>query len=192
MSNQPTDHDEIERAEYFRKIERHFGVRRGGPLLLSPRDWQVVERWLDRGIPLGVVLRGINRAFDRFDATGSSTGKVNSLSYCKQHVEAVWEEKCHPGIIMATESSGNEDPAVEHLEATATACRSAIEAAPELTESLERAAVPLERLAAEAGALGAAELDLRANAVEASFHEATQRQTNARTLRLPRFSPWAV
>lgn len=190
MSSQPTD--EAHRDAYFRQIERHFGIRRGGPLLLSPRDWQVVERWHDRGIALEAVLRGINRAFDRFDAGESATTKVNSLSYCKQQVEAEWQEQRQLGAIANAEVDGDRDPAVEHLEAAASACRSAIEAAPELEDALLVAAAALDSLAVEASTLGAAELDGRANALEATFRSATELHNGPRAPRLPRFSPWAV
>ncbi|HJO04051.1 MAG TPA: hypothetical protein QGG47_08760 [Acidobacteriota bacterium] len=191
MSSQSTD-DEAHRARYFRQIERHFGVRRGGPLLLSPRDWQVVERWHDRGVPLDVVLRGINRAFDRFDAGGASAAKVNSLSYCKQQVEAIWEEHRRAATTSNAGVIGDEDPAFEHLGAAAAACRSAIDAAPELAEALEIAAAALDRLADEASGLGAAELDARANDIEGALRIANREHGTSRTLRLPRFSPWTV
>jgi hypothetical protein len=72
--------------EYFAQIERQFGVRRGGPLMLSPRDWQRIEGWQREEIPLEVVLRGINRAFDHFEASAGKTRRINSLSYCEPHV----------------------------------------------------------------------------------------------------------
>ncbi len=192
MSNQHEGDDEARRDDYFRQIERHFGIRRGGPLLLSPRDWQVVERWHDRGIPLDTVLRGINRAFDRFDAGASSRTKVNSLSYCKQWVEAAWEEQRRLGILPNADTGGGGDPAADHLEGAATTCRAAIETTPELAEALEIAATALGRLAVEASALGATELDRRANAIEATFRNAAEARSGQRTLRLPRFSPWTV
>ena len=191
MSSQPTD-ERARRDAYFRHIERHFGIRRGGPLLLSPRDWQVVERWHDRGIALDAVLRGINRAFDRFAAGESARAKVNSLSYCKQQVEAEWQEQRQLGAVPNADVDGDRDPAVEHLEAAASACRSAIEAAPELEEALLIAATALDGLAVEASALGAAELDRRANAVEATFRRASELHRPPRAPRLPRFSPWTV
>jgi hypothetical protein len=112
MSNQSTD-DAARRDDYFRQIERHFGIRRGGPLLLSPRDWQIVERWHDRGISLDAVLRGINRALDRFDAGDAPKAKVNSLSYCKQQVEAAWQEQRRLGTLPDADVGGDRDPAVE-------------------------------------------------------------------------------
>ena len=191
MSNQSTD-DAARRDDYFRQVERHFGIRRGGPLLLSPRDWQIVERWHDRGISLDAVLRGINRALDRFDAGDAPRAKVNSLSYCKQQVEAAWQEQRRLGTLPDADVGGDRDPAVEHLEAAADACRSAIAARPELQEALRTAATALDGLAVEASALGATELDRRASAVEAAFLNSTEVRDSQRTPRLPRFSPWTV
>ncbi len=192
MSSQQTDPDEARRDDYFRRVERHFGLRRDGPLLLSPRDWQVVERWYDRGIPLDTVLRGINRAFDRFDATGATAARVNSLSYCKQQVEAAWEEQGQLQTFSDAGAAADGNPAVEHLKNTADACRLAADAAPELANALRAAATALDRLAVEAGVLVAAELDRRANAIESRFRDAIASRGGSRNVRLPRFSPWHV
>ncbi len=53
---------------YFTEIEEHFQRRRGSILLLSTLDWALIETWRDAGIPLEAVLRGIDTAFDRYDA----------------------------------------------------------------------------------------------------------------------------
>jgi hypothetical protein len=77
---------------YFTEIEEHFQRRRGSGLLLNTLDWALIETWKDAGIPLEAVLRGIDEAFDRYDARPSKTRKVNSLAYCAQEVLATAEE----------------------------------------------------------------------------------------------------
>jgi hypothetical protein len=77
---------------YFTEIEEHFQRRRGTALLLSTLDWALIETWKDAGIPLEAVLRGIDSAFDRYDARPSKTRKVNSLAYCAQEVLAATED----------------------------------------------------------------------------------------------------
>jgi hypothetical protein len=77
---------------YFTEIEEHFQRRRGTGLLLNTLDWALIETWKDAGIPLAAVLRGIDEAFDRYDARPSKTRKVNSLAYCAQEVLATAEE----------------------------------------------------------------------------------------------------
>jgi hypothetical protein len=77
---------------YFTEIEDEFVKRRGSHLLVSPLDWSLMEMWKQRGIPLHVVLRGINDSFDGYDARLNRGRKVNSLFYCQQEVEALFLE----------------------------------------------------------------------------------------------------
>ena len=76
--------------EYFSEIEERFVARRGSILLLSTLDWALIETWREAGVPLAAVLRGIDAAFDKYDAR-RSTGKgkltkVNGLAWCAQAV----------------------------------------------------------------------------------------------------------
>src|SRR5436190_18507582 len=48
--------------------------------------------WKEAGIPLEAALRGIDEAFDRYDARPTKTRKVNSLAYCAQEVLAAAED----------------------------------------------------------------------------------------------------
>lgn len=77
---------------YFTEIEEHFQRRRGTILMLSTLDWALIETWKDAGVPLEAVLRGIDSAFDKYDARPSKTRKVNSLAYCAQEVLAATED----------------------------------------------------------------------------------------------------
>jgi hypothetical protein len=78
--------------KYFSEIEEHFQRRRGTTLLLSTLDWALIESWKESGVPLAAVLRGIDEAFDKYDARPSKSRKVNSLAYCSQAVLAAAEE----------------------------------------------------------------------------------------------------
>jgi hypothetical protein len=71
---------------YFTEIEEHFQKRRGSLSLLSPLDWALIESFQVSGIPLEVVLRGIDRAFEKHAKRRSRFQKVNSLSYCTQTI----------------------------------------------------------------------------------------------------------
>jgi hypothetical protein len=79
---------------YFTEIEERYQKRRGSALLLSTLDWALIETWKDAGIPLDAALRGIDAAFDTYDAkpARAKTRKVNSLAYCSQEVLAASEE----------------------------------------------------------------------------------------------------
>ena len=53
---------------YFTEIEDAFVRRRGKHLLLSPMDWALMDSWKQMGVPLHVVLRGIETAFDSYES----------------------------------------------------------------------------------------------------------------------------
>ncbi|MDQ3009229.1 MAG: hypothetical protein M3X11_00790, partial [Acidobacteriota bacterium] len=92
---------------YFTEIEDEFVKRRGSHLLVSPLDWSLMEVWKQRGIPLHVVLRGINDSFDGYDTRISRGRKVNSLFYCQQEVESLFLEYCESRV--GSESAPSQD-----------------------------------------------------------------------------------
>jgi len=71
--------------EYYQAIAREFLRRRGAPFLLSPRDVAVIAEWEKNGVPLGVVIEGIGRAFDGIRDRSRGT-KGLSLSFCDSQV----------------------------------------------------------------------------------------------------------
>lgn len=76
---------------YFTEITDAFVRRRGKYLLVSPLDWALIETWKEMGIPLHVVLRGIERAFDSWESRPRKR-TVKSLLYCQEEVEAQYAE----------------------------------------------------------------------------------------------------
>jgi hypothetical protein len=76
---------------YFTEIEDAFVRRRGKHLFLSPMDWALMETWNQQGIPLHVVLRGVEKSFDSFEARPRKR-TVKSLLYCQEEVEAQYAE----------------------------------------------------------------------------------------------------
>jgi hypothetical protein len=194
---------------YFRRVEEHFGQRRGGPLVLSPKDWRLLEKWHEKGIPLPVVLRGINHAFDRFRASGPRPDRINSLRYCEQEVQAAWEE--HRAAHGRRDADARQPPtaalrgASRHLLAVAAACRATAKERDAATAApLARAAEALDALGQEAaaGSLDARSIDRRAAELEAQLRRdlATETGVTAETpespapeaIDLPRFSPYEV
>jgi len=73
-------------------VEDEFVRRRGSHLMISPIDWALVEAWRAAGIPLHIVLRGINKAFDSYESGSPKFRKVNSVLYCQQAVEEAFSE----------------------------------------------------------------------------------------------------
>jgi len=75
---------------YFTEIEERFQQRRGSLLMLSTLDWALIETWREAGLPLEVVLRGIDDAFDKHDAqklrAKAKSRKINGLAWAAQAV----------------------------------------------------------------------------------------------------------
>jgi hypothetical protein len=133
---------------YFTEIEEHFQRRRGSILLLSTLDWALIDTWREAGVPLAAVLRGIDAAFDKYEArkTRARMRKVNGLAWCAQAVmEAVeaMQEAAVGGAPVQTEASGLEHERIaQHLRAAAATFTNAA-TLPSLGEIAER----LEQLA---------------------------------------------
>jgi hypothetical protein len=77
---------------YFTEVEETFVRRRGAHMLVSPMDWALIETWKEVGVPLHIVLRAIERAFDAYDARPHRFKKVNTIFYCQQQVESCYSE----------------------------------------------------------------------------------------------------
>jgi len=76
---------------YFTEIEDAFVRRRGKHLLVSSIDWSLIETWKEMGVPLHVALRGIEKAFDSWEAKPRKRG-IKSLVYCQEEVDAQFAE----------------------------------------------------------------------------------------------------
>ena len=104
---------------YYTEIEEHFGKCRAKHLVLSPLDWSLIEVWRDSGVPLNIVLRGIDRAFESFRARANQGRRVNRLFYCHAAVmEAFAEYKeamvgSHPGELGGASDAAVRPPAAE-------------------------------------------------------------------------------
>jgi hypothetical protein len=122
---------------YYTEIEEHFWKKRGAHLLVSPLDWAIVETWQKAGIPLPVVLRGIDRAFESWARSRRAAGgrQLKSLVYC---VDAVLDAAAE-----AQEAAAGAGPEVQRAKPAAEPFSRA-----ELRKYLERNAARL-RAAAE-------------------------------------------
>lgn len=179
---------------YFTEIEDCFSRRRGSLLLLSTLDWALIESWREAGVPLEAVLRGIDSAFDRYEARSTRLKgrlrKVNGLAWCAQAVMTAAEEMVEaatgstPQREAATHSSGFENERVAaYLKRNADGVETASKSAS--NEELAPIATRLRELAAgmkEADAMPLEDLDriltileermvaaVRANASEAEL-----------------------
>jgi hypothetical protein len=69
---------------YFTEIEEYFWRKRGAHLLVSPLDWAILETWQKADIPVLVVQKGIDRAFESWERSRRAAGgrQMKSLAYC--------------------------------------------------------------------------------------------------------------
>lgn len=138
---------------YFTEIEDAFIRRRGKNLLLSPLDWALIEGWQERGIPLHVVLRGVETVFDGFDKQPNQSRTIKSLFYCREEVEAQFAEWSAAQIgghgdgrsaALLDETTISREKVIEHIE-KAKAALAGIDDA-NLREDIDRAVARLDEL----------------------------------------------
>ena len=153
---------------YFTEIEDAFIRRRAKHLLLSPMDWALIESWKELDVPLHVALRGIEKAFDSWEAKPRKRS-VKSLLYCQEEVEAQFAEWREARVGAAAGPNANDDEApgtnsealpfaraaiLEHIERGRTSLLAASAAhqkarAADFADTLERAAALLTEVAAD-------------------------------------------
>jgi hypothetical protein len=138
---------------YFTEIEERFQQRRGALLLLSTLDWALIETWREAGIPLEAALRGIDAAFDKYEARQKRARmrRVNGLAWCAQAVMEAAEELREAAAGTAAPAAARRESGFEgervaaHLDAAAAA----LDAATVAPEACASTATRLRELAAE-------------------------------------------
>jgi hypothetical protein len=115
---------------YFAQVEKRFQERRGAILSLSASDWALIESWRNAGIPIFAALRGIDAAFDKYEAS-RRRGRINGLAWCAPAVIQAADELRRASIGTAhvgdpERKTGFESTRVAaHLESAADALGSA-------------------------------------------------------------------
>ncbi|MGB0062930.1 MAG: hypothetical protein WBP85_00665 [Terracidiphilus sp.] len=146
---------------YFTEIEERFQQRRGAVLLLSTLDWALIETWREAGIPLEAVLRGIDAAFDKYEARQKRARmrKINGLAWCAQAVMQTAMEMSEASTGSASSPSGAADSGFEHERVAAhlSAAAEALDAAKVAPEACRATAARLCEMAAEVTAASEAE-----------------------------------
>jgi len=174
---------------YFTEIEEHFQRRRGSLLLLSTLDWALIETWREAGIPLGAVLRGIDDAFDRYEARQRSQPnkrlrQVNGLAWAAQAVleaaELMKEAAAGANPVEdATETGFEVERVAAYLHETAKALTSATAMQ---QGTIEPIAVRLRELAANAASQKLEELERTLTALEEKLFALLLTQTEEELL----------
>jgi len=93
-------------ATYAREIERLWNAMADGPGVLSPRDWERIRSWHDRGIPLQIVREAMESIAERRTRSRASW----NLSRVAPVVDEAWQVVLD-GRLADVEPVGEPSPA---------------------------------------------------------------------------------
>src|SRR5262245_59047279 len=134
-----------EDRHYYQAAEAAFIRRRGTPFLLSPRDFAQLKEWRALGVPLEAIEQGIDEAFSRREER-SATGRVNSLSYCRDAVLEAWERRAETAVGRGGSKASPAPDAARAVEDRSARLAALASRRPDLAAPLESAARSLAKL----------------------------------------------
>jgi hypothetical protein len=97
------------RSFYFQEIARAFFGLRGAPFVLSSKDMVAISSWEEKGIPLKIVLEGMDRAFEKYKKRALGGRKMSSLSFCETEILRAQAESRDREIGRAEKGESRED-----------------------------------------------------------------------------------
>src|SRR4029453_7174084 len=134
-----------EDRDYYAAVEAAFVRRRGTPFLLSPKDFALLREWHALGVPLEAIEAGIYDAFPRREERGA-TGRVNSLSYCRDAVLLAWERRAETSRGKGSDGAAGAIDSRTALERLAAELEAIVVRRPDLAGPLDAARRSLARL----------------------------------------------
>lgn len=70
----------------------------------------MIEKWQEEGIPLHIVLKGIENTFKNVDSSAiGGKSKIHRLSYCEAEIRNLWERKAAASVESEEEFSPAEN-----------------------------------------------------------------------------------
>jgi len=81
----------LENQNYLVTVEQFFLTLKDSGLALSATDYDLIQQWESRGIPVHVVCRGIENGIAEFDKQNTRQSSRMGLSYLKVYVEEEME-----------------------------------------------------------------------------------------------------
>jgi hypothetical protein len=81
----------IENQNYLVTVEKFFLTLKDSGLALSATDYDLIQQWEGRGIPVNVVCRGIENGVEEFSRQNTRQSSRMGLSYLKVFVEEEME-----------------------------------------------------------------------------------------------------
>ena len=80
-----------ENLNYLVTVERFFLSLKDSGLALSATDYDLIQQWETRGIPVNIVCRGIENGVAEFEQQNTRQSSRMGLSYLKVFIEAELE-----------------------------------------------------------------------------------------------------
>ena len=77
----------MENGDYLITVEQFVLSLKESGLSLSATDYDLIQQWVHRGVPVKVVCRGIETGFGKFESTNPRQLTRVSLSYLKVFIE---------------------------------------------------------------------------------------------------------
>ncbi len=127
---------------YYQAVAREFLRRRGAPFFLSPKDLTVISGWEEEGVPLGVVLEGIGRAFEPGPGR-SRVRRPTALSHCQAQVRKAMAQHVDRGAGARRQGARPRSEKTARARAEAEACLGRLPAGEADLEQLFQAAIDL-------------------------------------------------
>ena len=81
-----------ENQNYLVTVEQFFLTLKDSGLALSATDYDLIQQWEGRGIPVNVVCRGIENGVAEFERQNNRQSSRVGLSYLKVFVEEEMEQ----------------------------------------------------------------------------------------------------
>lgn len=72
---------------YLKDVENYFLFHIGKGIMLSPKEYELIMKWKNRGVPKEVVFKGISKAIDSFKKKIGRNEFPKSLIYCAHFIE---------------------------------------------------------------------------------------------------------
>jgi len=89
---------DVEFREYFNQIESYFALKREQVLLLSPEEFQVVEHFFQEKVPIELVLRAIDRFFEKKKKSRRKSKRPVFLTHIQADIEEIVTDYSRKGI----------------------------------------------------------------------------------------------
>ena len=96
-----------EEKQYFRSVEERFCALRGASMLISPKDWALIDSWWKEEVPLSLILEALEEVFASKVRRGELPESIGSLAYARNEVQRRF--RLHRDLVALRRGAGETD-----------------------------------------------------------------------------------